>query len=507
MTVLRKKQAILAVAAVCVMALYVGLPALLGQTGFPLDDAWIHQTYARNLAQNGRWEYVPGVSSAGSTAPLWTMLLAVGYMLGLPYLLWAYALGTLVLIWLVWSAAELWEQLWPDWQGVWVGLAILAAWPLVWAAGSGMETLLFGALGLQIACLYVQMQGRRRGNGRFSLLGILCGLLILTRPDGLVLVLLIVLGWLFTRPFPPRSSLLIFFIAILLPLLPYFAFNWWTSGAIWPNTLYAKQAEYAILLERPFLSRLSQLLFFSLGGAESGWQGMSAAHLVLLPGVITAVYLALQQDAQKRRLFYLVPLLWAAGHVFLYAWRLPVTYQHGRYLLPIMPVWIVYGLAGWRSLLGWLPMTPHIGNLVRLATTAIFVILQIIFLVLGWPAYVNDVAVIEGEMVDVAHWLAENTAPDALIAAHDIGAIGYFAERPLLDLAGLISPEVVPMLADEQALAQYILQSKATYLVTAPGWTYTEVVKSTQVQLLYSTGFVLTQEQGLNNMAVYQLRP
>jgi len=33
-------------------------------------------------------------------------------------------------------------------------------------------------------------------------------------------------------------------------------------------------------------------------------------------------------------------------------------------------------------------------------------------------------------------------ADDDLIAAHDIGAIGYFAPRPILDLAGLISPDV-----------------------------------------------------------------
>ena len=43
--------------------------------GFPLDDAWIHQTYARSLAQTGKWEFLPGQSSAGgSTSPLWSML-------------------------------------------------------------------------------------------------------------------------------------------------------------------------------------------------------------------------------------------------------------------------------------------------------------------------------------------------------------------------------------------------------------------------------------------------
>ena len=36
-----------------------------GLAGFPLDDAWIHQTYARNLAETGQLAYLPGQPSAG----------------------------------------------------------------------------------------------------------------------------------------------------------------------------------------------------------------------------------------------------------------------------------------------------------------------------------------------------------------------------------------------------------------------------------------------------------
>ena len=47
--------------------------------GFPLDDAWIHQTYARNLIQHTEWSFIPGIPSGGSTAPLWSAILAIGY--------------------------------------------------------------------------------------------------------------------------------------------------------------------------------------------------------------------------------------------------------------------------------------------------------------------------------------------------------------------------------------------------------------------------------------------
>jgi hypothetical protein len=49
---------------------------LAGAAGFPLDDSWIHFQFARNLAEGHGFSYNPGAAVAGSTAPLWTLLLA-----------------------------------------------------------------------------------------------------------------------------------------------------------------------------------------------------------------------------------------------------------------------------------------------------------------------------------------------------------------------------------------------------------------------------------------------
>ncbi|MCA9934760.1 MAG: hypothetical protein KC415_12585, partial [Anaerolineales bacterium] len=242
----------------------------------------------------------------------------------------------------------------------------------------------------------------------------------------------------------------------------------------------------------------------SVGGAAEGWRGISGAQLLLLPGLVWAGWLALRADWVEKRLLRALPLLWAGGHVFLYAWRLPVTYQHGRYLLAALPVWVLYGLAGWGALLKGVG-NGRLARVGALAARLTFALLLLIFLLFGAAAYADDVAFIEGEMVATAHWLAANTAPDALIAAHDIGAIGYFGQRPLLDLAGLISPEIIPMLDDEAALAATILQSDADYLVTAPGWTYQQVTAAPGVRLVFNSGYVWTVEQGGNNTAVYQL--
>ncbi len=87
------RLALLAFATLLSVAGYLIASSRLAGIGFPLDDAWIHQTYARNLAQYGQWAFIPGQPSAGSTAPLWSALLAAGYLLRIPYFAWTFFLG------------------------------------------------------------------------------------------------------------------------------------------------------------------------------------------------------------------------------------------------------------------------------------------------------------------------------------------------------------------------------------------------------------------------------
>ncbi len=120
---------------------YLLAARLTFRLGFPLDDAWIHQTYARNLALRGEWAFVPGKISAGSTAPLWTLLLAPAHRLGVSPGGWAFALGVVLLSALalagVWGIGLLLPQVPVRWR--WAGGFLLALeWHMVWAAASGM---------------------------------------------------------------------------------------------------------------------------------------------------------------------------------------------------------------------------------------------------------------------------------------------------------------------------------------------------------------------------------
>jgi hypothetical protein len=88
-------------------------------------------------------------------------------------------------------------------------------------------------------------------------------------------------------------------------------------------------------------------------------------------------------------------------------------------------------------------------------------------------------------MVGTAHWVQGNLPPEALLAVHDIGAIGYFDQHRIIDLAGLVSPDVIPFIHDQDQIAAYLDQRGANYLVTLPDF-YPKLVP--QLEQVYPTG-------------------
>ncbi|MBN1994989.1 MAG: hypothetical protein JW953_20000 [Anaerolineae bacterium] len=495
-----------------------------GFSGFPLDDAWIHQTYARNLARSGQLAFTPGVPSAGSTAPLWSFLLSVGYWLGMPFQIYTYSLGLIFLGLTGWTVARLGRHLFPHRQriGFWAGLFCVFEWHLVWAAVSGMETILFVWLSTFLVERYLSLISVKTetesksiaSNFQLFSLGLLGGLLVLTRPEGLGLLGLIGLAvaYRWRQAQAKIGDLLLAWISLAVGagvlLLPYLAFHLWMTGLPLPNTFYAKQAEYGLILQTyPLWWRL----FGNVGPVVESVQGVFRVifigpQILLLPGLCLAAWLTVKE----RRTELIVIWLWWLGYLMLYAFRLPVTYQHGRYQMPAIPWLVLLGVWGTFHLVNlWASLSLGKGGrfILRLmgrVLTLSLIVLVLAFIPVGARAYGRDVHFIESEMVAAAKWLNEHTAPDALIVAHDIGAIGYFTQRPLIDLAGLITPEIIPIIRDETALLDFIIAGQADYLVTFPAW-YPDLTQNPFLVLIYPTRAPGTRQAGGDNMAVYQL--
>jgi hypothetical protein len=454
----RKTLITLALLTVCSVGTYLLVSALYFRIGFPLDDAWIHQTYARNIATSGEWAFLPGQPSGGSTSPLWTFILSFSYLFHISPLIWTFGIGTLIL-WCSALLAELtirqhldsYHPLFP-----WVGGIVIFEWHLVWASISGMETLLFSLLVMGVFYLLLKK------NPEYMKIGLLIGIGIWLRPDALTLLgpACMVAG-LDNLPSPQRIRNIFKIIIGFLALFSlYILFTLALSGTPWPTTFYAKQAEYAPVANSSIFEsfgKLSIQLIIGIG-------------ILLLPG-----YVITMRDAIiNKKWNILAGFFWLVGMVGLYAWRLPEGYQHGRYLIPSMFVFFSF------SLFGMIFFFKDLKNGWRwsLGVSWIISFCVVLFYFWGYGAYIyaKDVAFIESEMVDTANWVADNIPAQNIIAAHDIGALGYFGDHPIVDLAGLITPEVIPFINDESLLKKYMDANKVNYLISFPSW-YPQLIK------------------------------
>lgn len=475
----RRSLLILAAASALNLGIYLAASALTYRVGFPLDDSWIHLTYARNLAQRGEWAFLPGVPSAGSTAPLWSAILAIGFPLRLAPYVWTYLVGGFFLFALAAFAEISARRLLLSYRPPLplIGLFFAFEWHLTWSAASGMETLLHASL--VTICLFLLTEQTPRP----LTLGLLAALAVWARPDGLTLLGPAVL----TLALRPKSisSLTCFFIGFGFLFGLYLLFNLMLSGNPFPNTFYAKQAEYAAWQAKPLLEKLGlSILQFLTGPA-----------FVLFPGVI----LWLARSVREREWGTLAGMLWLAGFVTIYALRLP-PYQHGRYLMPAMPILFLWSLLGAAKTFEKSAARPAVG-MMRTAWAAVIALVTLGFAGLGARSYAQDVALIESEMVTVAKWVDANLPPDALIAAHDIGALGYFDHHDLIDLAGLVSPDVIPFLRDEARLAEYLDQRGAEYFIAFPTL-YPQLAARSEVIYVTNGGFA--PSLGGENLAVYR---
>jgi hypothetical protein len=410
-----------------------------GRDGFPLDDPWIHLTYARCLHDHHTFAYFPGdPSTQGSTSPLYTGLLALGFSVTRNEKLLSYALGILfhalfLAAFALWAERRLGDARWSAFAALLVGLdsnlAILSV--------SGMETSLFLFL---VAGAFLA-----RASGRRLLTALALGLAVWVRPDGLILAalfgLLAALDWL--RMGRARAGGAARRAGGILPtgagrplgvfalmLAAYFIFNLAVGHALLPNTFAAKTAYYRPNPRRLFLAMDLGPAFF-----RHGW-------VVLAPFALVGIGREAVRLARWRPTASRAEAGWAVGLPLAYFVLLPYAHRFSRYLVPAVPAFALLGVGAVRDLLRVVPRRRlALGAGVTVAATILG--LQAGGVLPAARSYAELCQYHYQRHERTGRWLAEHTLPGAVVATHDIGAIAFYSGRRIVDVLGLTSPDAV----------------------------------------------------------------
>ena len=441
--------------------------------GFPLVDPWIHLQFARNLHEYGSYSYFKNeLVTAGSTSPLYTLLLAAGFLFTSDEFLLSYSLGLLFFAGAAVFLYRLCLLLCPGSPRVaLVGVALFLLEPRMhWAALSGMETTLF--IALMLACFYYYAAGR------WSLLALGLGLLLWIRPEALLLMLTLFIGalaWLLRRsPGEGEDSAARFLRSLWVRMrgalgilasfvVPYFLMNLWLAGSLLPNPVAAKMSYY-YPVNGAFLSDLAEYL----GGHH---------FLVVAPFALAGCVLAVRRAIDRQTTAFLVLLVWSAGMILAYGLDLPYLYQQGRYLMPVIPAILILALAAGNAALHWAERHRPFSALPRRTAGAVSGVLVLI-IALQFIArdsalaaeYASSCRHVKDLQVATAYWLRDHTPEDAVVATHDIGAIGYYSGRRIVDIVGLVSPGFIPHVRQLDSLPPFLVRNHATHLVVLRNW-------------------------------------
>jgi len=453
-----------------------------GILGFPLDDPWIHLTFARNLARGMGFAYNHGEPVQGSTAPLWTLILAFFHL---------FTRNATAMVWItklldaffLWVAAVFASRLTAhlatnQWAGLAAGLAVATLCHFDWAMVSGMEVTL--SVALVLAGLYYYAT---RPRGRKAYLSwALFALAVYTRPETLMVAAFLIID-LAIRRFAFRQKV-IFWRGLglwLLVLVPYFALNLTLVHSLFPQTYLAKVGRTSLFSalatgdnrQIALLLGKAPWVYFS-GFVSHLWRGSPVLVLLAIPGIIVSVTATIRR---KGTTGFLIPFI-ALGYAPILGMTAPFgapAFQNGRYLGAPVGVVVLLGVLGGDWLLKRIRRRTG-----RLAAEGVLAALALFNVVSTGLATTRNTALAESSInrmqVVVGKWLAENTPASAVIACNDVGAIGYFANRRILDLLGLVTPGALayrrkqPAGNESQDDLGYIQAVKPDYLAIFPSW-------------------------------------
>jgi hypothetical protein len=401
---------------------------------YMLDDAYIHMAMAKNFARGGVWGVAGSGFTPSSSSPLWTMLLAVFYLIFgvrelIPFLLNA-LFGSLILVAVYAAIRNHGKRQFLEFI---VLIAVIFLTPLPSLIFCGQEHTLHVLLAIlfAMAAARVIAQDHTRGNEYPALLA-LALLLGGIRYESLFIAAAVGVVLAGRKKFLAALALP---AVTALPALVYGIISVKHGYFFLPNSLLLKGTVPNLATMRGVISFLDYPLL----------QQVLNPHILLL--ILGALMLYIQGFDVKRPLprevSALIAIFVAAALLHLFFVSASYFFRYEAYLIALGILAVGLGLIHYRSDRDpGRPTAPPIRRRVALILLVIFLLSPItrrgLIILLNTPRATKN---IYEQQYQMARFIKEYY-PAAAVAANDIGAITFFRTGRILDLWGLSNGDV-----------------------------------------------------------------
>ncbi len=445
-----KKHIILILLFVIEVALIFALEFSIPNT---CDDAFITYRYARNIATGNGFVFNFGERILGTTTPLYTLLLSCGDALGFSIPDFSLVLESLSIAGISLILFFILNQI----GGALIGILAVCFYllPLVDILGArGMEAQFYSLLLLGTIYLWSKRH--------YIPASALFGLAVLTRIDALILAPALFLHFLFFEARRHKkllpSALQIAGIFLIITV-PWFVFSLFYFGSLTPHTIAAKMLQGQTGWIR-FDRFMWEWAFFHKGDFSLHWVVPFAGYILCW---------------MHYRHVFLSLLVWFPLYIFMfcvtgmphYNWyQAPLLF--GISIFNSLAVLGIYRAAS-SALKNLKPLRHHNKKWGALFTGVVVSLLLwsrigLFGLYLGLVTAGNTNLGFDKDYTEVGKWLSRSTPANATVSCVEVGIIGYYSERRIVDLMGLVS-DIPPEIVLGESLAKRHILVQADYAI------------------------------------------
>ena len=405
-----------------------------GFATFPLDDAWIFWGFSKTFAENGICSINADTpAGAGVTSPAYMLILALFMKLGFTNEFLVNLIFNGIL--LFFSSLLIYRVIGFEVKDRVIALLLTIIFICLSRtasiANSGMETLLF--IFIQILIFYLLQREK------FHLVFLFIGIGFWVRPE--IAILLPIIPLLYRKRIKAAD-----FLYFILPFFSYFIFFKVFTGNFWVNTGAAKYDFYS------YISRWDYLK------ASFIYLGKTAFPFIPLFFLIS-LFRQLRKSKFLTAMFSYLLIFWFSFLIYL-----PVLYHFGRYIFPLVPLLLIIASFSLNSFRAKKYRYPLYIILLLSAVLSVYHLEQ------GKKIYARECRDFLQRHVKLSLWINENLPEKASIATHDIGAVGYFTGRRIIDIIGLMDKDAVGISKNPQKINAFLNRRKCDYVAVLNSW-------------------------------------